>query len=128
MTIGSILSNYGGAFEAPPPPPPQAQELQKSPGGIGLNKWKRRGSRLIGKIQIIKSFVVPKLLYRADILSFVKGFLKEINSVLNDLWKGKDKVKRTAVTSGIQNRGLRMADIGKLTKAQRITVVRKLSK
>ena len=27
----------GGAFEAhPPPPPPHAQELQKSPGEIGL--------------------------------------------------------------------------------------------
>ena len=97
MTIGSILSNLWRGLLKPPPAPP-AQELQKSPGGIGLNKWKRRGSRLIGKIQIIKSFVVPKLLYRAAILSFVKGFLKEINSVLNDLWKGKDKVKRTAVT------------------------------
>ena len=26
----------GVAFEVPPPPPSQAQELQKSPGGIGL--------------------------------------------------------------------------------------------
>ena len=37
MTIASILSDLwrgGGAFEAPP----QAQELQKSPGGIGLKK------------------------------------------------------------------------------------------
>ena len=36
--------------------------------------------------------------YRAAVLSLEKDFLKEINSVLYEfLWKGKDKVKRTAV-------------------------------
>ena len=39
MTIASTLSDlWRGAFEAPPPPP-QAQELQKSPGGIGLSVY-----------------------------------------------------------------------------------------
>ena len=40
MTVASIFSDLrrgGGAFEAPPPPP-QAQEVNKSPVGIGLRK------------------------------------------------------------------------------------------
>ena len=48
MTIASILSDLRrGAFEAPPHHP-QAQELQKSPGGIELIQCQRRvyGPRL----------------------------------------------------------------------------------
>ena len=50
MTIASILSDLwkggGGAFEAAPLP--EAQELQKSPDGIGLSKlqnhFKKKGT------------------------------------------------------------------------------------
>ena len=40
MSIASILSDLwrgGGLLKPPTPPPPQAQELQKSPGRIGLS-------------------------------------------------------------------------------------------
>ena len=47
-----------------------------------LNNWKWRGLTPMGKIQIIKSFVVPKILYRAAVLPIEKDFLKEIISVL----------------------------------------------
>ena len=90
-----------------------------------LNNWKWRGLTLIGKIQIIKSFVVPKILYRAAVLPLEKD-LKEIISVLYEfLWKGKDKVKRTAVISDIRDGGLRMVDIETMIKAQQIMVVKK---
>ena len=46
-----------------------------------LNNWKWRGLTLMEKIQIIKSFVVPKILYHAAVLSLEKDFLKEIISV-----------------------------------------------
>ena len=41
MSIASILSDLwrGGGGLLKPPPPPRAQELQKSPGRIGLNKY-----------------------------------------------------------------------------------------
>ena len=91
-----------------------------------LNNWKWRGLALMGKIQIIKSFVVPKILYRAAVLSLERDFLKEIISVLYEfLWKGKDKVKRTAVISDIRDGGLRMVDIETMIKAQQIMVVKK---
>ena len=91
-----------------------------------LNNWKWRGLTLMGKIQTIKSFVVPKILYRAAVLPLEKDFLKEIISVLYEfLWKGKDKVKRTAVISDIRDGRLRMVDIETMIKAQKIMVVKK---
>ena len=42
-----------------------------------LNNWKWRVLTLMGKIQIIKSFVVPRILYRAAVLPLEKDFLKE---------------------------------------------------
>ena len=38
MTIASILSDLWRVGFLMPPPSPQAQELQKSPGGIGLTR------------------------------------------------------------------------------------------
>ena len=74
-----------------------------------------------------KSFVVPKILYRASVLPLEKDFLKEIISVLYGiLWKGKDKVKRTAVISDIQDGGLKMVDIETMIKAQQIMVVKNI--
>ena len=59
------------------------------------------------------------------VLPLEKDFLKEIISVLYEfLWRGKDKVKRTAVISDIQDGGLRMVDIETMIKAIQIMVVK----
>jgi hypothetical protein len=57
-----------------------------------FNMWKRRGLTLLGKIQIIKSFAVPKILYRLALLPVNKDIIREINTLLFEfVWNGKDK-------------------------------------
>ena len=58
-----------------------------------LNLWKWRNLTICGKIQIIKTFIIPKISYRTNIINLGPKRLKEINSLLfNFIWNGKDKL------------------------------------
>ena len=88
--------------------------------------WNWRGLTLLGKIQIIKSFAIPKILYRLSLVSTNKTFVKEVNQVLyNFVWKGKDKVKRLALINSVENGGLNMPHIESLIDTQRIVCIKK---
>ena len=64
---------------------------------ISLNIWKGRGLTLIGKIQIVKSFAIPKFMSKAALIHVSKDLLRAVNEELyNFIWNGKDKVKRRA--------------------------------
>ena len=55
---------------------------------------------ILGKIQIIKTFALPKLMFTASVISMPNELVKEVNSILyNFIWNGKDKVKRRALIS-----------------------------
>ena len=92
-----------------------------------LKEWAWRGLTLIGRIQIIKPFAIPKLLYRVALISCKKtDFIKKINDLIfSFVWKGKDKVKRDALINSIENRSLKMPDIGSMIAAQRILCLKK---
>ena len=62
-----------------------------------LNCWNWRNLTVLGRIQIIKSFVIPVFMYRAGLVCSHKEIVKEVNKIIfNFIWKGKDKVKRSA--------------------------------
>ena len=57
---------------------------------------------IIRRIQIVKTFIIPSFLHRASLVSVNGEFVKDVIKITFDvLWKGKDKVKRFALTSGI---------------------------
>ena len=47
-----------------------------------LNMWKWGRLTLLGRIQIIKSFVIPKILSKAAVIAVTDDFIKEINSLI----------------------------------------------
>ena len=48
-----------------------------------LQNWSWRGLTLIGRIQVIKSFAIPKILYRVSLVSCKKSDLvKKVNELL----------------------------------------------
>ena len=56
--------------------------------------WKWRGLSLVGRIQIVKPFAIPKLMFRASVIPISKELIKEANSIFHSfVWNGKDNVK-----------------------------------
>ena len=49
-----------------------------------LTFWKWRYLTIIGKIRILKTFIIPKLTYRASIIHYSKDTLKQCNKILYD--------------------------------------------
>ena len=47
-----------------------------------LNMWKCRGLTLLGKIQIVKIFIIPKFLSKAALISVSNDLIKEINKLI----------------------------------------------
>ena len=88
--------------------------------------WKWRGLTLIGKIQIVKSFAIPKFISKASLIYVSKDLIQAVNKELYSfIWKGKDKVKRLALNNDIENRGLKMIDIESMGLAQRTMCLKK---
>ena len=73
----------------------------------------------MGKIQVIKSFALPKFMYRASLISLDKTMIKTINSIMfKFLWKGKDKIRWLALISEYKDGGLRMPHVESSITAQ----------
>ena len=72
----------------------------------GPSRW--RGSTLLGKIQIVKAFIIPKFLSKPASISVSNDLIKEINELIDGfIRKGNGKIKRSALINGIENGGLR---------------------
>ena len=55
-----------------------------------LNNWKRRKLTLLGKINIVKSVGLSKLIYNASVLPVPKNFCDQANKVtFNFIWDSK---------------------------------------
>ena len=55
-----------------------------------LNNWKRRKLTLLGKIHIVKTLGLSKLIYSASVLAMSKHTVEKINKIIfNFLFDGK---------------------------------------
>ncbi|KAL9967827.1 hypothetical protein ACROYT_G026124 [Oculina patagonica] len=93
-----------------------------------LRIWRWRDLTVIGRIQIVKTFIIPILLYRASMICLDKEFLNEANSIIfNFIWKVKDKVKRLALVSDVEDGGLKAPHLESIIRTQRILVCKRLA-
>ena len=83
-----------------------------------IKSWKPRKLTMIGRIQIVKSLLIPQLIYNISVLSMPKDVIKKIESALfRYIWDGKsEKVKRKTLIRHYHNGGLKMIDICSLIK------------
>ena len=87
-----------------------------------INIWSSRGLSLYGKVTIIKSLIIPKLVYVSSLLPTPKEVIKQLNQLLfKYLWKGVDKVIRLSAINEYENGGLRMIDFETMVKSLRLT-------
>ena len=74
--------------------------------------WSCQGLSLYGKVTIIKSPLIPKMLYVFSILPSSEDFIKQLNSfIYNFLWEGPDKIARLATINDLKQGSLDLIDI-----------------
>ena len=99
-------------------------EMQKE-----LNSWSKRDLTPFGKVTVIKSLVLSKIVHLLISLpSPSDQTIKEINKMLYSfLWDGKpDKMKRSLAKQKALNGGIAMIDVSLFDKALKLTWIRRL--
>ena len=77
-----------------------------------IRLWSWRGLSLFGKVTIIKSLLLPKVLYISSILPSPLEFIKAFQTIIyNFLWNVPDKIARTAVISDFEFGSLKVTDL-----------------
>ena len=88
-----------------------------------INVWRWRDLTIIGKIQIVKTFIIPIFLYRASLICLDKEFVNEVNKIIFEfIWK----LKRLALIGDIEYGGLKAPHLDSIIKAQRILCCKKI--
>ena len=91
-----------------------------------LSMWEWRGPTVIGRIQIVKSFAIPKFMSKAFLIHVSNDLIQAANKeFFNFIWKGMDKIKRFALINDIEYGGLKMLDSESMIRAQRIMCLKK---
>ena len=87
-----------------------------------INLWSMRGMSLFGKVTIIKTFLIPKMLYVSSIIETPYDILRRMERMIYKfLWKGPDKVTRNSVVNMLEQGGLNLTDIETQIKALRLS-------
>ena len=88
--------------------------------------WRWRGLTLLGRIQIVKTFAIPKFMYKASLISVSEDRIKDVNKLLYSfIWKGNDRIKRTVLINDIENGGQKMLDIQSMILSQRVIALKR---
>ena len=93
-----------------------------------LNTWKRRKLTLYGKINIVKTLGLSKLIYNASVLNVPKQYVEQINKItFNFIWDGKRaKIKRSTIIGERTKGGLKMCDFAIMEKALKIAWIKRI--
>ena len=94
-----------------------------------LNNWKRRKLTLLGKINIIKSLGISKLIFTASVLPTPEKFCEQVNKItFNFIWDSKKaKIKKNTIIGERENGGLGMIDFSLMNKALKCIWIKRFS-
>jgi len=94
-----------------------------------IKHWNKRYLTPLGKITVIKTFIISKFVHVASIIPLPKDEkLKELERIiLNFLWDNKPaKIKSKQITQPYRNGGLQMINIRSFFQSLKLTWIRKL--
>ena len=87
-----------------------------------LNTRQWRNLTIYGKINIVKTLWIAKLIYSASVLPVPDHYIQEINMLIfNFIWAGKPPNIQRNTIIGEKNGGLKMCDFKIMEKALKIT-------
>ena len=94
-----------------------------------LDMWKMRNLTIFGKVLIIKSLAMSKLIYNASILPVPDNFVNTVNKVLyNFLFNNHCRIKRNTLIGNLEDGGIKMIDVEASFKALKAAWVSRLLK
>ena len=77
-----------------------------------IDCWRTRKLTLKGKIIILKTLVLPKIIYSVSLLPLPENLITRLNKMFyRFIWGVKDKIKRRILINSFSNGGLNMIDI-----------------
>jgi len=93
-----------------------------------LNSWRRRKLNLYGKISIIKTLGLSKLIFSASVLPIPENFAQEVNKLtFKFLWDARPaKIKKSTITGLKEKGGLKMIDFEHMNKALKCAGINRL--
>ena len=94
-----------------------------------LNLWSQRDLSIVGRINLIKTFALSKLVFICSVMNTPKDFSKEVNKITFDfIWNHKPaKIKKTTLIKQKTAGSLDMKDFSLLDKALKLNWVKRLS-
>ena len=93
-----------------------------------LNMWSQRDISLQGRINIVKTLALSKLIFVCRVLETPEHFADEVNKLIFDfIWNYKPaKIRRTTLIKSKKEGGLGMKDFSFFDKALKLTWVKRL--
>ena len=90
--------------------------------------WSQRDLSIVGRINIIKTLALSKLIFICSVISTPKDFSKEVNKITFDfIWNYKPaKIKNTTLFKQKTAGGLDMRDFSLSDKALKLNWVKRL--
>ena len=89
-----------------------------------LNSWKRRKLTLLGKINIVKTLALSKLIFTSSVLPVPKAFCELVNKItFNFIWDNKPP----KIIGDKENGGLNMIDFSLMNKALKCVWVKRFN-
>ena len=94
-----------------------------------LDIWRSRNLSLKGKIIILKTLILPQILFLFNLIYVPKSVLDQIDKLFfSFLWNSKpSKVKRSTIIGSITSGGLKMVDIYIMHKVAKAMWIKRLS-
>ena len=88
-----------------------------------LNIWQQRDLSLKGKITILKTLGISKIIYLSSLLYVPDWFIEKVNNLFTEfLWNGKRaKVKLNTIIGEIAEGGLKMPHVDSMIKSLKLT-------
>lgn len=92
-----------------------------------LETWKKRDLTIFGKVSIIKSLAIPKILYSAVNTAIPDNFTNKINKILYGfIWNKTERIKRNTLIGDVDMGGVGMIDIDTHFSALQTTYVKRI--
>ena len=92
-----------------------------------LNLWRTRNLTLYGRITILKSHALSKLVYNTSVLTFPLQFAASVKTAISEfVWNTKPKIKHTTMISPKIKGGLDLPDFEIMNNPLKVTWLKRL--